>query len=266
MLRSAAVKLFAILVLGSTLAACATNYTPPADDVRPPPLWSGDVEIVPSATPVEFRLGVLRNGDWFRKVPTQISRQGRIVDEIRYKDPFGKEVVIPANTPVHAKQMSVTQTTSYNYVRQSSVNLNGNNNPLEWCYSIPAESACIFWEGETRARYISMGKLSQRQLVGFSPTGMIGPMPNIVEGDADFGGPIVLSQKLANITDVGFSIQATIKDGREEEKSIGQDRVVTWAGRNEVTLEALTFKAVRDGDGKINAVEIVEAAPKDKLP
>jgi hypothetical protein len=249
-------KVGAACFSAALLVSCATNYIPPADDLKPPPLWAGTVELVPASEAIEFRSGVRRNGDWFQKVATKMSREGRIVDEIRYKSPFGKEIIIPANTPVHAMQMSVTQTISYNYVRQSSTNLNANNNPIEWCYSILADTACIFWEGETRARYVTMVPISQRRLIGFSPTGMIGPMPNIVEGNGDFGGPILATQKLADISDTGFSIVSTLKDGREEEKSLGQKRVISWAGSDRVTLELYTFKAVKNAQGKIDAVEI----------
>jgi hypothetical protein len=265
-LKNSVCKTSGFFFVVSLLASCATPYSPPADDLKPPPLWAGTVELVPTGEATEFRSGVWRNGDWFSRVSTKVSRQGRIVDEIRYKNPFGKEIIVPANTPVHAMQMSVTQTTSYNYVRQSSVDLNANNNPIEWCYSIPADTACIFWEGEARARYITMMPISQRQLIGSSPTGMIGPMPNIVEGEADFGGPIVAIQKLADISDTGFTIATSYKDGREDERSLSRNRVVSWSGRNQVALEIFAFKAIKNAEGKIDAVEVSLIGQPSKTP
>lgn len=245
-----------VSLLGVLLGACATNYVPPADGLVAPPLWSGDVDMVAVDADTKLSLGLKKDGDWFMQVASKMSREGTIVDEIKYKDPFGKEVTIPANTPVHGMQMSMSVTTSYNYMRGPTTDLNATNNPIEWCYSIPVESACIFWESPTKARYISMAKLSQRNLFNLTTAGMVGPMPSIVEGEADFGGPIISRRVLSQINDTGFVILTTVKDGREPAATMRERDTMTWEGDAEIVWQGLKFKAVKGPDGKINAVDV----------
>lgn len=259
-------RILGLCASASFMAACATDYVPPPKHLTPPPLWAGSAEPDSIRRELDFHPGIKRSGDWLQKTSATLYREGRIVDEIRYKSPFGKEIIIPANTPVHAQQLSVSRTTSYNYMPVRTDNLNALNNPIEWCYSIPADTACIFWEGETRARYIGMVALSQRNLIGFSAAGMIGPMPNIVEGDADFGGPLVAFQRIVDINDEGFSIMSTIKDGRQEEKEVKKKSVILWQGRNQVELDFMYIKPVKNAEGKIDSVEVSVRSAADKLP
>jgi hypothetical protein len=217
------------IVATLALSACATPYVPPAADMKPPPLWAGTVEIVPVDGPPTGLVGVKKLGDAVFQQKLDVSRQGKITEEIRYKDPFGKDIIVPKGTPVHAQQMSVTRTTSYNYVPTSRVDLNADNNPIEWCFKIPTETACIFWEGETRARYVGMIELSQRRFLGFQPSGMVGPMPKIVEGPNAFGGPML------------------------------QTAVIPWKEPEGVILGGLVFRPQRNPAGVVDAVEVALA-------
>lgn len=240
----------------AALCSCATPYVPPPANLKPPPLWSGEARRFALPDSPGFQSGICRQGEAFLEERTDVTRTGIILDEIKYKDPFGKEVVIPSNTPVHVKQLSVMQTWTGGYGGSRQTNLNAQNDPIEWCFSIPAETACIFWEGENAARYISMYAISRRNLLGFSASGMRGPMPNIVESPGAYGGPIIFRMRLTQINNVGIEITRTIQDGDEVEHDMGARQSLPWAGKDFVDHDNFRMKAIHNNEGVVDAVEV----------
>lgn len=247
-------RLFLLCVL--TLGACATPYIPPSLESKPPPLWSGSATRAILPTSPGFVPGIKRQGDALIESHTDATRQGTIQVEIKYRDPFGKEITVPQGTPVHGQQFSLMQSTRYGYLPATETNLNANNDPIEWCFKTATESACIFWESESRARYISMGALSQRLVLGINASGMIGPMPVIVEGPANFGGPIINKMVLTRIDDTGVEITPRLKDGSEVERDFGNKITLAWQSQGELTYENYVFRAIRNQQGTINSAEV----------
>lgn len=250
-------KLMPLLCV-ATLASCASPYVAPPPDLKPPALWSGEAKHITLSDSPGLIRGIRKQGEVFYEERTDVTRTGTILDEIKYKDPFGKEIIIPKGTLVHAKQLSVMQTYSGGYTPTTTTNLNAKNDPIEWCYSIPIESACIFWEGETAARYISMYAISRRNLIGFNASGMRGPMPNIEESSTVYGGPIIIKFRISQISGTGIEITRTIQDGDEPEHELGKKISFLWSGKDFVVYDDFSIKAVHNADGIVDAVEVTK--------
>jgi|GEM_PF-5103201 len=245
-----------VLLCILTIGACATPYVPPSKQSHPPQLWSGVATIARLPTSPVFVPGVKRQGDVLFEEHSDATRQGTIQVEIKYRDPFGKEITIPKDTPVHGEQFSLIRSYHNPSKPNGRENLNEQNDPIEWCYKIPTETACIFWESETRARYINMYALSQRLIIGVNASGMIGPMPVIAEGPANFGGPIVHKMVLTRIDDTGVEITPRLKDGSEVERDFGNKISLAWQSQGELTYENFVFRAIRNQQGTIDSAEV----------
>jgi hypothetical protein len=269
-----AISVFAVAI---AIASCATElkpgssleagdngrYVPPLKSVNLPALWSGSVESVIVGGRGEIRTGVLRDGDWLRKETKRPSRVGRITSEVSYRNALDQQIVIPANTLVHAMQWSASSSVLPILTQPSFDGANVHHNPIEWCFSISNQAGCIFWENDISAYYVQMIENTQRSLIEIGLFGSRGPMPNIIEEEVDFGGPIVATDKISNITDESFKIVTLVRDGRQADK-IAVSRTLHWSNINEVSFAGLRFKPVRNETGRIDAVEVQDGAPVTK--
>ena len=259
-------RLLALFAGSWLLASCAGGYSPPPPEMKIPPLWAGEAELDPPRREIEYHTGLKRGGDLLVKTRDMKFREGRIVDEIKYKNANGKDVIIPANTPVYAKQLSVSITYTTNALSRT-VNLNEVTNPIEWCYSTEQENFCIFFERDSQARYVKLNLVpfvnSPRRngsaIIGMDE-GRVAPLPNIIEGDEDFGGAVFEFEKIVDINDEGFSIISTLKDGLLKEIETGRTRYI-WRGYSKLAVNPWIFEAVKNAEGKIDSVEATIETP-----
>ncbi len=248
-------KIFSIPSL-LILSACATPYVPPALTSTPPAVWSGTASISKLADSPGYSFGIKKVGDNIYEEWSETTRNGFIADEIHYRNPFGKEIIVPAKTIVHAEQLSVTRVTTYGGIRTGQTNLNQEIDPIEWCFKLEKQASCIFWEGETRARYIDMYPLSQRIFFGFNANGMIGPMPKIEEAKVDFGGPIRFYERIEKIDNNGIQINTYSKDGNEIERLSSKGNPASWVGDQKVHYKDYIFTPIKDDSGNITTVKV----------
>ncbi len=264
MARNIIYRALMLCVASLLLASCGGRYSPPPPDFKLPPVWSGNAHLDPAINQIDFEPGIKRSGDYLVKTRVKSFREGRIVDEIKYQNPYGKNINIPADTPVYAQQLTVTRTNLGGPGPSTSENLNALTNPIEWCYETPDDAKCIFYEREDRARYISIPGVSRTESMPLpifdTERGVRGPLPNIVEDDKDVGGAVFLVQKILDINDEGFLLVTLVKDGLLQEKEVRR-AMFRWAPDSYFQIDFMIIKAVKNAEGKVDAVEVTKAKP-----
>ena len=130
------------------LSACATGYTPPKE--RAPDNWYLPTGFVPDISSLEITQGpVALGGELYRMNALPITA-GQLKNDVRW----GKEgeFMLPAGTRVYANQFTLVMTSNYS----STVNMNKNNDPIEWCAMGPKDRpVCMFFHSPTEALYIT---------------------------------------------------------------------------------------------------------------
>lgn len=177
-----------LLATLTVLGACATPYSPPSTPA--PPEWMGAAGLAPIQGAVgRLNQAALTEGGVIASIDVDHVRTARIRDELRYKSPYGGDMVIAAGTPARAEQLTMFVSSTYQPV---PVAVGENNNPIEWCArQVNGDTVCIFWEAPDRARYVpTFTDRAPRLVTPFKASGMIGPMPVIVESKVDLGPPL----------------------------------------------------------------------------
>jgi hypothetical protein len=138
--------------------------------------------------------------------------------------------------------------------------MNAYNNPIEWC--VPrfdkGDAVCIFWEGSDRARYIDTSGGTPLNASPTSPSGMVGPMPQVQEQAVDFGHQMKIQVIVDTFRSNRITVATRISEG-DDWSSLGRTNVIFDEG-DTVTLKRFDgeFKltAHRAGNGEITDVDV----------
>ena len=209
-------KKMMVFALMASATACATTYRVPQQEA--PPEWREDGKPIGFA-PVEGSArsfpGNLKEHGVIMEFDVENERTAIITNTLEWTGPFGGTNIIPAGSPAYARQFSLQQ--SSNYGSYFGKNLNAYNNPVEWC--VPrfdkGDAVCIFWEGPDRARYIDTSGGTPQNASPMSPSGMVGPMPQIQEQAVDFGHPMKVQLVVDTFRSNRITVAARISEGND---------------------------------------------------
>jgi hypothetical protein len=203
-----------IVAAACALAACATPYRPPREPA--PPLWSGEVGLGPvEGSSPRAGSGEIGVGGVVFERDLGYLRTGAITADVAYRSPYGREIVIPAGTPVFGQQYSLMVTSTLNGVPVGETrNANAGNDPIEWCTPPHGgKGVCIFGTGPDSAHFIDTVGDTPLAIRMTGATGMSGPLPAIVEGPTDLGSPIVQHVVVGALDAEGVTLRAVVMDG-----------------------------------------------------
>ncbi len=228
------------------LQACATSYRPPTEP--PPPEWIGASgwEIVPgSQKTYEAPRG---EGDVFIEYVLKPRRTGTVLDAVRTKSAYGKDLIIPKGTLVFAENFTLVTQGGWAGNEQNKQEID----PIEWCAVLPrgidgkqsgSQGVCLFWESPMQARYMEDFTVGG---FGYDPdmygtSGTPGPVPQIDVSPVELGVEVRSQLRIVQLDDKRIEIQEFLTDGSSE-KQKGRDRPVWWRGQKILSLEYAGIK------------------------
>jgi hypothetical protein len=249
--ENAAKAAFGVFALSIALSGCASTYQPPR--TPPPAQWTGvsGLENVgaPKALP-----GLKHAGDAFAAANVRFLRTGVLAETVETKTAFGGTMTLPKGSKAFATNYTLYVSANYG----PSKNAQPTNDPIEWCVITPngfdgkkagSETACIFWEGPERSRYM------QDYVVGgfaFAPyvdigdaAGMPGPTPVFIEQPVDFGVPLTRELRILKVDAKTVRIGVVLSDGNKS-RIMDQRSVRLPPGGEAVLGSAFRFRRGAD--------------------
>jgi hypothetical protein len=263
-------RMATIIAAAAALTACATTYQVPQE--APPPEWSDNgepMQMDPVQDSIRTFEGEMTKGGTLMEFEVRHQRTATIANELVWQGPFGGENRIAAGTPAYARQFSLTRTTTYNYAPIGSArNMNSLNNPIEWCVPRETDAVCIFWEGADKARYIDTNGGVALSAMPTTPSGMMGPVPIIKEGEVDFGRPLKVAVVIQDLRKDEVRIMDRYVDGEDWTGMSRQVSRLRWDENGEVIAKRwngeFKIKGHFDESGKpTSATVTVIKAPSD---
>jgi hypothetical protein len=205
---------FLAISLVVLLPACATPYRPPTEP--PPEEWTGESGWTVQAENVRVRdEGGHHPGDVLLEYPVKMRRTAVVVETVQTKNAYGRDFILPEGTKLFAANFKLTSGQAID--------------PIEWCAVLPhgvdgkqkgSDTACLFWESPTRARY----KQDYRDGgFAFHPrmitaNGMEGPVPRIKVQPVDFGVQIVSQLRVVRFDKKSVQLEEVLSDGAFESR------------------------------------------------
>lgn len=252
-------KRFLGIFITMGVAACATDYRPPSEPAPPP--WNGESGFEAKPSTVVRKEGRFGPGDTLIEYDVRFSRTGVIAETVQTKTAYGGDLILPEGTKVYATDYTLFRSGTYT----RTVNLQEENNPVEWCAVLPhgvggkddkPEAVCLFWESESTARYIrTYGGFPYKPLL-FGAAGMPGPVPLIIEQDVDFGVQLKKQYRIRKIKRKGIQIDLVLTDGSGHSRL--SSKLAKWDanGKARFMTEFGTAEFTRIGDKKSEVVEV----------
>jgi len=223
------------------LQACATSYRPPTEP--PPPEWTGASgwEIVPGSQKIYE--GPRREGDVFIEYLLKPRRTGTVVETVRTKSAYGKDIIIPKGTRVFAENFTLVTQAGWAGNQQNKQAID----PIEWCGVLPqgidgkqggSQGVCLFWESPTQVRYMEDYAVGG---FGYDPdiygtSGMPGPVPPIDVTPVELGVEVRSQLRIVQLDDKRIEIQEFLTDGSLEKRK-SRERPVSWRGQKSLSFE-----------------------------
>lgn len=252
-------KKMMIVALMASVSACASTYRVPREEA--PPEWREDgkpIGFMPIEGSAKSFPGNHKEHGVIMEFAVENERTAIITNTLEWTGPFGGSNIIPAGSPAYARQFSLRM--SSNYGSYFGKDMNAYNNPIEWC--VPrfdkGDAVCIFWEGSDRARYIDTSGGTPLNASPTSPSGMVGPMPQVQEQAVDFGHQMKIQVIVDTFRSNRITVATRISEG-DDWSSLGRTKVMFDEG-DTVTLKRFDgeFKltAHRAGNGEITDVDV----------
>src|SRR6185503_8297789 len=200
------------------LQACATSYRPPIEP--PPPEWTGASgwDIVPGSQ--KTYEGPRGEGDVFIEYALKPRRTGTVVETVRTKSAYGKDIIIPKGTRVFAENFTFVTQAGWAGQQQNKQAID----PIEWCAVLPrgidgkqsgSQGVCLFWESPTQVRYMEDYTVGG---FGYDPdiygtSGMPGPVPQIDVTPVELGVEVRSQLRIVQLDEKRIEIQQFLTDG-----------------------------------------------------
>lgn len=199
-----------IVLLGLVCFGCASPYVPPTRTPMAP--WIGLSGWTFDGNGARVLEGTRRLGEAFIEHDARFIRTGIVEERIEWKSANGTNLIIPAGAKAFA--MNFTLVNGETRAKQAI-------DPTEWCVYLPqgvdgqkqnAETVCIFWESEDRARYFPADGLAFEPRLS-STSGMPGVVPKIRQVQVDFGFDFKRQIRVKWITKDAIAIESVFYDG-----------------------------------------------------
>ncbi len=250
-------RLSILVACAAAAAACATPYRPP--QTPPPVLWTGVSGLEP-AGPSTADSGRMREGAIFFSTPVHFRRTGVLARTVRTKTAYGGDMVLPEGSKAYATNYTLYVGSAYS----APENVQTEVDPVEWCViaeqgfdgrGAGSQTACIFWEGPERARYMqdyTTGGFAFAPYVDIgSASGMTGPVPEILEQPVDFGVQITREARVLKVEKRGVRVGIVLSDRNKHR--VMEQNLVRWGSTLALGGKLFRFQPVADDP---DAVEV----------
>ena len=223
------------------LVACNTTYSAPKEPA--PALWQGKSGVTIVEPFYKTMPGIHEEYGVIAEIDADHLRKARLVGDVSYETTLfsgSDTIILPAGTPLYARQYTQTITTSGTYVKTSTVSQARHLNPIEWCAERPDNkgAVCIFWENSEEAFYLeTIGSPVGPQVE--SNAGKRGVLPSIVEDSTvKFKNDLKVALQIGRLTKkYAYVYQKTgsYVDGRFKGATANYQRV-KWDDNGEATV------------------------------
>jgi hypothetical protein len=250
------------LVLLVSLQGCATSYRPPAQ--QPPEEWTGVAGWEVLASTIKVHEGARRPGDTLMEYEVRPRRTAVVLETVQTKTAYGKDFIIPEGTKLFAENFTLVTRGGWwgeKEIKQSV-------DPIEWCGVLPhgtdgkqkgADTACLFWEGPTQARYMQQYKDGG---FAFSPrmhdtSGMPGPVPKIKVQPVDFGVQILSKVRIVKMSPRRIELEFLRTDGASEQRL--ELRTLNWKEGRKASYGNIAAQFDLTASPDYTSVDLVES-------
>jgi hypothetical protein len=242
------------------LPACTAPYRPPTE--RPPDEWMGESGWRVQSANVRVFEGTRRAGDELLEYPGEFTRTAVVLETARTRDAFGHDFIIPGGTALFAM----------NFTLKSGQAID----PIEWCGVLPhgvdgkqkgSDTACLFWEAPTRARYTQDHRDGG---FGFHPRmvggtgGVAGPVPRIRVQPVDFGVEIVSRVRVIKVDERQVELETVMSDGQSEERT--ESRTIRWDGSGRASYKNVIGQFDLTASDEYSSVQFTQVAADPDAP